>query len=231
MQRRHPLAGYHSPRGGWRGAEARSFAPNGRHHMRRGGWQDGMNTTFAARLNKLFEAVYPPGRGPHTSHEVVKELRGEGIRISAPYLSQLRTGQRTNPSAEIMESIAQFFRISVDYFTDDRYFQKVDKELTWLLHMRNENVRLVTSRRSDSPRCPCPNGSATPTPCGARSPPQHTRRSGRPLRTGRRQSAVMNGQASSDRRRNPVVDQIFSPTTSPPVSAPPHSSNVYAFAT
>ncbi|MCV7355448.1 helix-turn-helix domain-containing protein [Mycolicibacterium fluoranthenivorans] len=105
-----------------------------------------MNTTFAARLNKLFEAVYPPGRGPHTSHEVVKELRGEGIRISAPYLSQLRTGQRTNPSAEIMESIAQFFRISVDYFTDDRYFQKVDKELTWLLHMRNENVRLVTSR-------------------------------------------------------------------------------------
>ncbi|NIH99299.1 hypothetical protein FHU31_006326 [Mycolicibacterium fluoranthenivorans] len=45
-----------------------------------------------------------------------------------------------------MESIAQFFRISVDYFTDDRYFQKVDKELTWLLHMRNENVRLVTSR-------------------------------------------------------------------------------------
>ncbi|MGJ6121176.1 helix-turn-helix transcriptional regulator [Mycolicibacterium sp. Y3] len=105
-----------------------------------------MNTTFAARLNKLFEAVYPPGRGPHTSHEVVKELRGEGIRISAPYLSQLRTGQRTNPSAEMMEAIAQFFRVSVAYFTDDRYFQKVDEELTWLLHMRNENVRFVTSR-------------------------------------------------------------------------------------
>lgn len=105
-----------------------------------------MNTTFAARLNRLFEAVYPPGRGPHSSHEVVKELRGEGIRISAPYLSQLRTGQRTNPSAEIMEAIAQFFRISVAYFTDDRYFRKVDEELTWLLHMRNENVRFVTSR-------------------------------------------------------------------------------------
>ncbi len=45
-----------------------------------------------------------------------------------------------------MEAIAQFFRISVAFFTDDRYFQKVDEELTWLLHMRNENVRLVTSR-------------------------------------------------------------------------------------
>lgn len=25
-----------------------------------------MSTTFAARLNRLFDTVYPPGRGPHT---------------------------------------------------------------------------------------------------------------------------------------------------------------------
>ncbi len=30
-----------------------------------------MSTTFAARLNRLFDVVYPPGRGPHTSAEVI----------------------------------------------------------------------------------------------------------------------------------------------------------------
>ena len=30
-----------------------------------------MSTTFAARLNRLFDTVYPPGRGPHTSAEAV----------------------------------------------------------------------------------------------------------------------------------------------------------------
>ena len=25
-----------------------------------------MSKTFAARLNRLFDTVYPPGRGPHT---------------------------------------------------------------------------------------------------------------------------------------------------------------------
>lgn len=46
-----------------------------------------MSTTFAARLNRLFDTVYPPGRGPHTSAEVIAALKAEGITMSAPYLS------------------------------------------------------------------------------------------------------------------------------------------------
>ena len=33
-----------------------------------------MSKTFAARLNRLFDTVYPPGRGPHTSAEVIAAL-------------------------------------------------------------------------------------------------------------------------------------------------------------
>ena len=61
-----------------------------------------MSTTFAARLNRLFDTVYPPGRGPHTSAEVIAALKAEGITMSAPYLSQLRSGNRTNPSSATM---------------------------------------------------------------------------------------------------------------------------------
>ena len=61
-----------------------------------------MSNTFAARLNRLFDTVYPPGRGPHTSAEVIAALKAEGVTMSAPYLSQLRSGNRTNPSATTM---------------------------------------------------------------------------------------------------------------------------------
>ena len=105
-----------------------------------------MSTTFAARLNRLFETVYPPGRGPHTSAEVIAALKAEGVTMSAPYLSQLRSGNRTNPSAATMTAIANFFRIKPEYFTDDAYYEKLDRELTWLANMRDEGVRRIASR-------------------------------------------------------------------------------------
>lgn len=100
-----------------------------------------MSTTFTARLNRLFDTVYPPGRGPHTSAEVIAALRSEGITMSAPYLSQLRSGNRTNPSSATMKALANFFRIKPAYFTDDEYYEKLDQELTWLANMRDEGVR------------------------------------------------------------------------------------------
>jgi len=105
-----------------------------------------MSKTFAARLNRLFETVYPPGRGQHTSAEVIAALKAEGITMSAPYLSQLRSGNRTNPSAATMAALANFFRIKPAYFTDDEYFGKLDQELTLLAEMRDEGLRRIAAR-------------------------------------------------------------------------------------
>jgi transcriptional regulator with XRE-family HTH domain len=102
-----------------------------------------MSTTFAARLNRLFDTVYPPGRGPHTSAEVIAALKAEGITMSAPYLSQLRSGNRTNPSTATMAALANFFRIKPAYFTDDEYYEKLDRELSWLATMRDDGVRRI----------------------------------------------------------------------------------------
>lgn len=107
-----------------------------------------MSTTFAARLNRLFDTVYPPGRGPHTSAEVIAALKSEGVTMSAPYLSQLRSGNRTNPSTATMAALANFFRIKSAYFTDDEYYEKLDSELAWLATMRDEGVRRIAVRAS-----------------------------------------------------------------------------------
>ena len=105
-----------------------------------------MSKTFAQRLNRLFDTVYPPGRGRHSSAEVIAALKSEGITISAPYLSQLRSGNRTNPSTATMAALANFFRIKPAYFTDDDYSERLDRELTWLANMRDEGVRRVAAR-------------------------------------------------------------------------------------
>jgi len=105
-----------------------------------------MSTTFAARLNRLFDTVYPPGRGSHTSAEVIAALKAEGITMSAPYLSQLRSGNRTNPSTATMAALANFFRIKPAYFTDDDYYERLNAELTWLADMREEGVRKIAAR-------------------------------------------------------------------------------------
>ncbi len=105
-----------------------------------------MSTTFSARLNRLFDTVYPPGRGPHNSAEVIGALKAEGVTMSAPYLSQLRSGNRTNPSATTMTALANFFRIEPEYFTDDAYYAKLDAELTFLASMRDDGVRRIAAR-------------------------------------------------------------------------------------
>ncbi|OBH30031.1 secretion protein EspR [Mycobacterium sp. E342] len=108
-----------------------------------------MSTTFAARLNRLFDTVYPPGRGPHTSAEVIAALKAEGVTMSAPYLSQLRSGNRTNPSAATMAALANFFRIKPAYFTDDEYYEKLDTELSFLATIRDDGVRRIALRASE----------------------------------------------------------------------------------
>jgi transcriptional regulator with XRE-family HTH domain len=74
---------------------------------------------------------------------VIAALKSEGVTMSAPYLSQLRSGNRTNPSTATMAALANFFRIKSAYFTDDEYYEKLDKELSWLATMRDDGVRRI----------------------------------------------------------------------------------------
>lgn len=66
--------------------------------------------------------------------------------MSAPYLSQLRSGNRTNPSTATMAALANFFRIKPAFFTDDDYYAKLDAELSWLDSVRDAGVRRIATQ-------------------------------------------------------------------------------------
>ncbi|MGW8537953.1 helix-turn-helix domain-containing protein [Rhodococcus qingshengii] len=69
---------------------------------------------FERQLNKLFEAT----QERLTNLAVVGAMVERGCPISAPYLSRLRTGVRTNPSPQAVDALADFFGVSSDYFYD-----------------------------------------------------------------------------------------------------------------
>ncbi|WP_418006008.1 helix-turn-helix domain-containing protein [Mycobacterium sp. PDNC021] len=103
--------------------------------------------SLAPRLNRLFDTIRPPGRGPLRNVEVIKALRARGIEFSSPYLSQLRAGRRNHPSLETLRQLAEVFGVSVAYFTDptSAYSRYLDAELCWLHMAHDPDVRRITT--------------------------------------------------------------------------------------
>lgn len=92
--------------------------------------------SFAERLNTLFGYIYPPGGGPHHDGEVAVALTASGFPISRPYITELRSGRRTDPSKETTAALAKFFMVKPDYFWDRRYAASVNRDLALLARMR-----------------------------------------------------------------------------------------------
>lgn len=75
----------------------------------------GVAEHFALRLNTLF-AEWGRRHGRRLTNQMVVEALAElGIPVSLPYLSQLRRGRRTQPSATLVAGLAQFFDVDADY--------------------------------------------------------------------------------------------------------------------
>src|SRR6266550_4439777 len=104
-------------------------------------------TTLAAKIDRLFAAVHPRGRGEYTHEEVAEAIRQRGgPTISATYLWQLRKGLRDNPTKKHLEALASFFGVSPAYFFDDEATARIDAELDILAALRDAPVRQIALR-------------------------------------------------------------------------------------
>ncbi|WP_167829113.1 helix-turn-helix transcriptional regulator [Nocardia brasiliensis] len=73
---------------------------------------------FAAKLNALIDRWQQQHTKTLSNEQLRRELDRRGCRISSPYLSQLRRGIRTEPSAKVIATLATFFEVEDDYFTE-----------------------------------------------------------------------------------------------------------------
>lgn len=102
---------------------------------------------LSEKLDRLFRAVRPAGRGEYSYQEVATAIRAEGgPTISATYLWQLRKGLRDNPTRNHLAALARFFGVSPAYFFDEDTAEAVDAQLSLLVTMRDASVRDVALR-------------------------------------------------------------------------------------
>lgn len=96
---------------------------------------------FAEQLNYLCAR---PQRQV-TNVMLVQALADRGCRVSKPYLSQLRNGLRADPAASIVEALADYFGVAVDFFftppatADEATSTQTDTET--LQHLDNASLR------------------------------------------------------------------------------------------
>ncbi|MCZ4277752.1 helix-turn-helix domain-containing protein [Rhodococcoides yunnanense] len=96
-------------------------------------------------MNRLFD-VHPRGHRPYSNADVVRGLTAAGHRISKSYMTQLRSGNRINPSEETVAALARFFGVTPDYFYDPVYQNAVDSDLATLTQLRNTGLRRLSTR-------------------------------------------------------------------------------------
>jgi DNA-directed RNA polymerase specialized sigma24 family protein len=112
---------------------------------------------LAAKINRLFETIHPPDRGPWSNHEVERGLAaraaadGDGLTISANYLRLLRNGQRDNPTLRNVQAMAKFFQVDPGYFLrDDHESEQLYADLQLLGAIRDhEQVKSIALRAFD----------------------------------------------------------------------------------
>lgn len=103
--------------------------------------------TLAEKIDILFQTVRRPNDEQFSHEEVARACReASGESFSAPYLWQLRTGRRTNPTKRHLEALAQFFQVPASYFFDEDSSTAIAKELELLAALRDAEVRSVALR-------------------------------------------------------------------------------------
>jgi transcriptional regulator with XRE-family HTH domain len=103
---------------------------------------------LAERLDLLIATVHPAGRGPYTLREIASAINAEAgaSLISAAYISQLRTGQRTEPSHSRLAALARFFGVETGYFTGEVTTGEASRQLEIQAALRDDAVRSVALR-------------------------------------------------------------------------------------
>jgi transcriptional regulator with XRE-family HTH domain len=76
------------------------------------------SATFARRLTHLYRTSRGPGNAAWTDADISGALAARGHDLSPSYLRMLRRGQRTNPTLQIIEALADFFGVPTGYFFD-----------------------------------------------------------------------------------------------------------------
>lgn len=92
----------------------------------------------------------PGGRGRYTNDAICKELADLDVSVTPAYLSQLRRGQRSNPSARLINGLAQVFGVPMEYFFDnDERERAINSQIEGMKKLREAHLQGLMLRSRD----------------------------------------------------------------------------------
>ncbi|MGI8313379.1 helix-turn-helix domain-containing protein [Saccharopolyspora hattusasensis] len=102
---------------------------------------EGGESTFAAKLERLFEVVRRPDGGRYSVPEVAA-----AIDVSKQHLYDLLSGKRQRPAWELVTKLAEHFGVSVVYFGDGVDAERYSQQLDLLSSLSDAGVRDIALR-------------------------------------------------------------------------------------
>jgi len=100
-----------------------------------------INDNFSAKLNRLFEEKTKPRREPLFPDG--SDRKNERC-VSRVQLWKLRTGQAVNPGIQVIQALADFFKVNPTYF-----FESENAEATEQEQKQSDFIEKVALRSSD----------------------------------------------------------------------------------
>ena len=74
-------------------------------------------SSFAEKLDRLFTTIRRPDGSQFTMSDVASAISAAGdVKLSASYLSELRSGRKDNPNIWVVNAIAEYFGQPIEYF-------------------------------------------------------------------------------------------------------------------
>lgn len=110
-----------------------------------GGEIDGSD--LAAKINKLFDTMRAAGAPQLSNYAAAKGIEEKtGVSITPQYLSQIRSGKKTNISVVTLRAIADYFGIQASYLIESGTDERIESQLEMLRVMRDAGVRDIATR-------------------------------------------------------------------------------------
>ncbi|ARQ70726.1 helix-turn-helix domain-containing protein [Streptomyces marincola] len=101
---------------------------------------------LAQRLETIISAYYRNKRRP-SFKEMAKEIEDvTGRSFSSTYLWELTTGRKQNVTAEHLHTLAEFFGVTRDYFTDPEVSERVRRKMEFAVALGDSKVRTLAAR-------------------------------------------------------------------------------------
>ena len=106
--------------------------------------------SFAALLDHLFATRITPEGKPWSLSAVARELTNRGLPTTQSYVSQLRSGDRDNPTRAFMAALAGVFGVPPSYFFGDgELTPELQDEVDFAVRMRLAGVKGIALRATN----------------------------------------------------------------------------------